>query len=73
MSGLLVPYQPDLMSQLRTITSQAQAQHILLSVENTWPDPGSWFAPHLIEAGLSLLLVVLVAFTFQRFRNAFKG
>ncbi len=68
-SGLLVPYQPDLQNQLRTVTSQAQAQHILLTVENSLPDLGSWFAPHLIEAGLSLLLVVLVAFAFQRFRN----
>jgi ABC-type transport system involved in multi-copper enzyme maturation permease subunit len=68
-SGLLVPYEPDLDHQLRTITSQAQVPHILLTVENSLPDPGSWFASHLIEAGLSLLLVVLVAFTFQRFRH----
>lgn len=72
-SGLLAPYQPDLLSQLRTVTSQAQAQHILLTVENSLPDLGSWFAPHLIEAGSSLLLVALVAFTFQRFRHAFNG
>ncbi|HLV98673.1 MAG TPA: ABC transporter permease [Ktedonobacterales bacterium] len=70
-SGLLVPYQPDLLSQLRAVTSQAQAQHILLTVENSLPDLGSWLAPHLILACLSLLLVVLAAFTFQRFRNAF--
>jgi ABC-type transport system involved in multi-copper enzyme maturation permease subunit len=68
-SGLLVPYQTDLQNQLRTVTSQAQAQHILLTVENKVPDIGTWFAPHLILAGLSLLLVALVAFAFQRFRH----
>jgi hypothetical protein len=72
-SGLLFPYQPDLLSQLRTVTSQAQAQHVLLTVENRLPDIGSWLAPHLIEGGLSLLLVALATFAFQRFRNAFNG
>ncbi len=72
-SGLLVPYEPDLLSQLRTATSVEQAQHMLLTVENSLPDLGSWFTPHLIEAGLSLLLVALVALTFQRFRNVLNG
>ena len=73
LSGLLIPYQSDLQSQLRTVTGDAQVPHILLTVENTLPSIGTWFAPHLIEACLSLLLVVLVAFAFQRFSNAFKG
>ncbi len=72
-SGLLFPYDSNLTSQLQTATSQAQAQHILLTVENTLYSVGPWLVPHLIEAGLSLLLVVLAAFTFQRFRNAFNG
>jgi hypothetical protein len=29
--------------------------------------------PHLVLAGLSLVLVVLAAFTFQRFRHALNG
>jgi ABC-type transport system involved in multi-copper enzyme maturation permease subunit len=73
-SAMLVPYyRPDFISQFQTATSAEQAQHMLLTVENTLPNIGGWFAPHLIEAGLSLLLVVLVAFTFQRFRHAFNG
>ena len=72
-SKLLVPYQPDFIRQFLTATSAEQARHILLTVENTLYDIGGWFAPHLIEAGLSLLLVGLAAFAFQRFRNAFKG
>jgi ABC-type transport system involved in multi-copper enzyme maturation permease subunit len=56
-----------------TVTSEAQLQHVLLTLENQLPDLGSWFAPHLIEAGVSLLLVALAAFGFQRFRNAFGG
>jgi ABC-type transport system involved in multi-copper enzyme maturation permease subunit len=54
-----------------TATSVAQAQQMFITVENTVPDVSVWFAPHLIEALLSLLLVALAAVGFQRFRNAF--
>jgi ABC-type transport system involved in multi-copper enzyme maturation permease subunit len=56
-----------------TATNVAQAQAMFLAVENKLPDVSAWFAPHLIEAGLSLLLVALAALTFQRFRNVFNG
>ncbi len=56
---------------LATATSAAQAQTMFTAIENKLPDVSAWFAPHLIEAGLSLLLVALAVFTFQRFRNAF--
>jgi ABC-type transport system involved in multi-copper enzyme maturation permease subunit len=72
-SGLLFPYDSNFTSQLQTATSQAQTQHILFTVENTLYSVGPWLVPHLIEAGLSLLLVVLAAFAFQRFRNALNG
>ncbi|HEU5199970.1 MAG TPA: ABC transporter permease, partial [Ktedonobacterales bacterium] len=72
-SALLVPYDSNFISQFQTATSAEQAQHILLTVENTLYSVGPWFVPHLIEALLSLLLVVLAAYTFQRFRNAFNG
>jgi len=68
--GTLLQYGPDFMNQADKATSAAQVQHILLTVESQLPDIGAWFAPHLIEALLSLLLVVLAAFTFRRFRNA---
>jgi ABC-type transport system involved in multi-copper enzyme maturation permease subunit len=71
--ALLVPYQPNLLSLLSRATSVAQAQHILLTVENARPDIGSWFGSHLVLAGLSFLLVALAAFSFQRFRNAFRA
>ena len=72
--GMLLQYSADFQNQRATpSTSQAQFQHILLTIENRLPDLGTWLAPHLILAGLSLLLVVLAAFAFQRFRNAFKG
>jgi ABC-type transport system involved in multi-copper enzyme maturation permease subunit len=72
-SALLVPYEPNLQSLLSRATSVAQAQHILLTVENALPDIGSWFGPHLLLAGLSLLLIVLTAFAFRRFRNVLNG
>jgi ABC-type transport system involved in multi-copper enzyme maturation permease subunit len=71
--GMLAQYRPDLQNQFQTATSASQMQHILLTVENTLPSIGSWFGPHLIFAGLSLLLVVLAAYTFQRFRNDLNG
>ncbi len=54
-----------------TITSSAQLQQILLTIENKAPDISSWLAPHLMLAGLSILLALAAAFTFRRFRNAF--
>ncbi len=54
-----------------SIGSEAQLQQLILTVENKLPDVAGWFAPHLIEAGLSVLLVVMAAFAFKRFRNVF--
>lgn len=71
--ALLNTYAPSLQSPLASATTAAQAQHILNAVANTMPAIGNWLAPHLIEAGASLLLVALVALTFQRFRNTFDG
>lgn len=68
--ALLRQYPTDFQSQSAAATTGAQVQHILLTVSNSLPSIGSWLAPHLIEAGLSLLLVLLVAFGFQRFQNA---
>ncbi len=50
-------------------TSTAQTQHSLLMVENALIDLGGWFAPHLLLAGLSLVLVLLVALAFKRSRH----
>jgi hypothetical protein len=51
------------------MTSQAQAQHLVLSLENTMPDLAGWFVPHLVLAGLSLVLVLIAALTYKRSRN----
>lgn len=70
--ALLLPYHPDFAhNHVVTVASEAQLQHVLLTLENRLPDLGAWFVPHLILAGLSLLLVALAAFSFQRFRNTF--
>jgi ABC-type transport system involved in multi-copper enzyme maturation permease subunit len=58
-------------SLIGSSTSTAQAQQMFIAIENRAPDVSSWLAPHLIEAGLSLLLVAAAAFAFRRFRNAF--
>jgi ABC-type transport system involved in multi-copper enzyme maturation permease subunit len=70
--GLLIPYRPDFGALERMATSTAQVQQALLSVENTLPTIGSWFGPHLLLAGVSLLLVLVAALTFQRFRTVFN-
>jgi hypothetical protein len=33
------------------------------------PDLAGWFAPHLLLAGASLVLVLVVAFAFKRSRD----
>jgi ABC-type transport system involved in multi-copper enzyme maturation permease subunit len=63
--GLLPAYQVGLS---HSITSEAQLLQLVLSVENKMPDLAGWFAPHLLLAGLSLLLVLVAAFTFKRSR-----
>ncbi len=37
------------------------------------PDIGGWFAPHLLLAGVGLVLVLLATLAFQRFRKTFNG
>lgn len=69
--GMLSQYEPVFNNLSATATSAAQLQLILLAIENKAPDIAGWFVPHLLLAGLSLLLVALAAFSFQRFRNAF--
>ena len=64
-------YQPNIDRQSAVALTTAQFQQLVNTVANKAPDVSAWFAPHLIEAGLSLLLVALAAFSFQRFHNAF--
>jgi len=52
-----------------TITSQAQYQQFILTVENRMPDLAGWFAPHLLLGGASLLLVLIAALSFKRSRE----
>jgi ABC-type transport system involved in multi-copper enzyme maturation permease subunit len=55
-----------------SITSEAQLQHVLLTLENKLPNITSWLIPHLLLAVLSLALVVVAARTFKRSRAAFN-
>jgi ABC-type transport system involved in multi-copper enzyme maturation permease subunit len=55
-----------------SITSEAQLQQFVLSIENKMPDLAGWFVPHLGLAGLSLLLVLIAAFAFKRTRDVLK-
>ena len=52
-----------------TITSEAQLQQLILTVENKMPDLAGWFAPHLLLAGFSLVLVLIAALAFKRSRD----
>lgn len=65
--GIIFQYLVDLKSV--PPTSEAQVQQAMLTIENRLTDIGTWLVPHLVLAGLSLVLVVLAAFTFKRFRN----
>jgi ABC-type transport system involved in multi-copper enzyme maturation permease subunit len=63
--GMLPQYSLD----LRAVTSAAQLQQLLLTVENKVPDISGWFASHLLLAGVSLLLVLVAALAFKRSRD----
>ena len=64
--GLLPSYFVHLSS---SITSEAQLQQLVLSMENKLPDLAGWFVPHLGLSGFSLLLVLVAAFAFKRTRD----
>jgi ABC-type transport system involved in multi-copper enzyme maturation permease subunit len=66
--GLFNKYMTDF-SNMPGKATTAQTQHGLLTVENTLIDLGGWFAPHLLLAGLSLVLVLVAALAFKRSRN----
>jgi ABC-type transport system involved in multi-copper enzyme maturation permease subunit len=65
--GLFHTYMADFSNM--AAASTAQTQHNLLTVENTLIGLGGWFAPHLLLAGLGLVLVLIVALAFKRCRN----
>jgi ABC-type transport system involved in multi-copper enzyme maturation permease subunit len=68
--GASSQYQTAFDGLSRTAVNSAQFQHLLNGIANKMPDISARLAPHLLEALLSLLLVVLAAFTFRRFRLA---
>jgi ABC-type transport system involved in multi-copper enzyme maturation permease subunit len=65
--GMLPQY--SFADTIRKVTSEAQFQQILLTVENKVPDIGTWFASHLLLAGFSLVLVLVAALAFKRSRD----
>jgi ABC-type transport system involved in multi-copper enzyme maturation permease subunit len=67
---MLQQYQPNVDPQSAAAMTTAQFQSLVNTAANKAPDVSGWLAPHLIEAGASLLLVALAAFAFRRFRNA---
>jgi ABC-type transport system involved in multi-copper enzyme maturation permease subunit len=67
--GLFSKYFTDFSIMASKATSTAQTQHGLLTVENTLIDIGGWFAPHLLLAGVSLVLVLFAALAFKRSRT----
>jgi ABC-type transport system involved in multi-copper enzyme maturation permease subunit len=63
--GLIAQYT----SHFQALESPANPQHLLVTIENTMPSIGDWFAPHLLLAGASLALVLIAAFAFKRSRE----
>ena len=70
--GLFNRYMTDFSNLASKATSTAQTQHILLTVENSLIDIRGWFAPHLLLAGFSLVLVLIAALAFKRCRHTFS-
>lgn len=65
-NGLLNASSLNLGSLGQRLTSEAQLQHALLAFENRLPALSGWYGPHLLLAGLSLVLVVFTALAFKR-------
>ena len=63
------PYHLDFNPQSPPPATSAQFQTFINSIANKAPDVSAWLGPHLIEAGLSLLLVLVVSVAFRRFRG----
>jgi ABC-type transport system involved in multi-copper enzyme maturation permease subunit len=64
-------YNSDAQRLSSSVTNTAQLQHLLNTIANTVPDTSPWLGPHVVEALLSCLLVVVAACAFRRFRAAF--
>lgn len=47
--------------------------HALQALEQKMPDLLPWLTPHLVWAGTGLAIVLIVAFTFKRFRSVLNG
>ena len=65
--GLLSPY--SFSDAAVRASSEAQLQQFLPAVENRMPVLAGWFVPHLLLAGLSLLLVLVAVLAYNRSRD----
>ncbi|MGH2496324.1 MAG: ABC transporter permease [Ktedonobacteraceae bacterium] len=80
-AALQEPYRNGLANILQTLSNNPNVtvkdgQHAvsaLQAVEQKMPDLLPWLAPHLVWIGIGLALVLLVAFTFKRFRRVLNG
>jgi ABC-type transport system involved in multi-copper enzyme maturation permease subunit len=70
---LFARYNADAQQLSSSVSNSAQLQQLLNTIANTVPASSPWLAPHVIEALLSVLLVVVAACAFRRFRTAFKA
>jgi ABC-type transport system involved in multi-copper enzyme maturation permease subunit len=68
---LFAHYNADAHQLTSSVTNTAQMQHLLNTVANKVPDISPWLAPHVIEALLSFLLVLVATVAFRRFRAVF--
>jgi len=59
----------DWPTRIELVTSEAQLQQLILTAENKMPDLAGWFVPHLLLAGVSLVLVLVAALAFKRSRE----
>jgi ABC-type transport system involved in multi-copper enzyme maturation permease subunit len=65
--GLVLQYSLD--DLFRTATSEVQFQNGFLPIENRMPSIGTWFGSHLLIAGFSLVVVLVVSLLFKRSRD----
>lgn len=72
-SGLDNIFQTLSAQPIVTVKDGQNTVSALQALEQRMPDLLPWLVPHFVWAGVGLALVLLVAFTFKRFRNVLNG